>query len=897
MTQLPNYQVTANPISNFETFGEAAPSAPATVEGMLAPPIDTYTPTMRLLGQLSNTLTSFFNEEKVKENELAFQSSEASAMEKRPEILALAAARDGNMLKYADLVDKGLITQDENPWAAAGAKRALAKMNAQLIRDNRNQNLTSDFRNNADNISSAADPTIAVATYMSSRTNPLGLSEDILQDHYYMINFEQEFSRVRQQTTDDVIKLRNSKERQDIINSIGAEVNAVMDDASSARQVTEEMFGPMSPKFFKERLDAISDDEDFISRLGEDGVRSAVNMFLIERAALGDVSSILTLDNRDIKDADLRLKADKVIADYDQAEEASAEKRAVEISTNLAGARVADIVLDDEDETVTTRISALLADKGLRAALGSNGLRDYVGEYAIQLGLQGNTEYMAILNAPLSNGTTLLDSPKVKALYGLKKNDIDRATAEKFNVNTKAANAEISKVVDAALLEAFSHNPLATDEQIFNDAKAGAEQADGRLIFDYNPARQELKILQYYSDGEPYFKTITTDSIRRTALKNRFEGRKNEIRKQQYKIDPENTAGVQMESIEVAAAVESMKRDNGYIDEDLRNRVKRGFDLATGGETIEEEDLPAIQSTLSLYRAMKNSGNTSLMSGYFSGKGENEFFYFLDILEKGNQGSGMGDLPLGSGSLQGALSKLNTVGNIETGILDSQAFREYEAELETQIREAGYDSLTGNLLLQMGRVRYKLGGAGDPSEAASDIMNNFVESGQHFTYITTNTKFNPDEAPALFDGVIEDLRISVGTRREELLKSPLSATVNEFVIQQSGASDNTDDKYIEFLDRVKFIGKHDGTFIITSGPSHSSLESFNIDQFREDQLNRASLVRPVTGSSLINFKLPVSPETKLPRDPVTLEEKLKSEMSERMSRSLNLGPDGQYEGP
>ena len=53
----PTYDLIANPISSFTTFGEAAPSPEATVEGMPAPPIDEYGPLLAQLTQLSNTIT------------------------------------------------------------------------------------------------------------------------------------------------------------------------------------------------------------------------------------------------------------------------------------------------------------------------------------------------------------------------------------------------------------------------------------------------------------------------------------------------------------------------------------------------------------------------------------------------------------------------------------------------------------------------------------------------------------------------------------------------------------------------------------------------------------------------------------------------------------------------
>lgn len=314
MTQLPNYQVNASPISNFETFGEAAPSAPATVEGMLAPPIDTYTPTMRLLGQLSNTLTSFFQEEKVRENETVYESAQAEAMKNQREIVA--EARKGNMLKYADLVDKGLVSQDENPWAAVGSKRALAKMNVELIRNNRDKNLASDFANNTDGIQEGADPTISVATYMASRTNPLGLSEDILKDHYYSINFEKEFSQLRERTTTAVIGLRNDKAREDTSNAIFSDVRVALNtpDEEIPEGAVDFDGNPVKPSTHKDRVQSIISDPQYRATFGNKQVVTEVGTYLIELAKDGDVRALDALMNVKLSNGQTILASDDAVS-------------------------------------------------------------------------------------------------------------------------------------------------------------------------------------------------------------------------------------------------------------------------------------------------------------------------------------------------------------------------------------------------------------------------------------------------------------------------------------------------------------------------------------------------------------------------------------------------------
>jgi len=53
MSQLPNYQITASPVSNFETYGEGAPSAPAAMPGTPAAPV--VNPLLGKLASVSST--------------------------------------------------------------------------------------------------------------------------------------------------------------------------------------------------------------------------------------------------------------------------------------------------------------------------------------------------------------------------------------------------------------------------------------------------------------------------------------------------------------------------------------------------------------------------------------------------------------------------------------------------------------------------------------------------------------------------------------------------------------------------------------------------------------------------------------------------------------------------
>ncbi len=364
MTQLPNYQVTASPITAFETFGEAAPSAPTTVEGMLAPPIDTYSPTMRLLGQLSNTLTSFFQEDKVRENETEYDEGVAEVQRNQRRIAE--EARRGNMMTYADLVDKGLITPSENPWAMAGSRRALAKLNVEMIRNNRDKNLASDFANNADGLQEAPDPTIAVATYMASRTNPLGLGEDILNDRYYSMNFEKEFSELRERTTTAVIELRTDKAREDTSNAIFSDVRVALNtpDEDIPEGAVDFDGNPIKPSSYKDRVQAIISDPQYRATLGNKQVVTEVGTYLIELAKDGDVRALDALLNVKLSNGQTILASDDAVsAAYGLAE--STIKRAMEERSKF---NVAQFNREVKAQTEATVSALLVQNPGMAPA-------------------------------------------------------------------------------------------------------------------------------------------------------------------------------------------------------------------------------------------------------------------------------------------------------------------------------------------------------------------------------------------------------------------------------------------------------------------------------------------------------------------------------------------------
>lgn len=319
----PNYQITANPISAFTTFGEAAPSAPATVDGMPSPPVEKYNAAIRAIGQLSQTVRSFANERAEKQNEYSFQSKQAEVMSKQLEIEELKKAREGNQLTYANLIDNGVITADENPWAKIGAMTALATLNKEMIATNTQTNLSRDFSSDLDlgdgvRLGSSQEPDISSAKYLSTRMNPLGLSEEILNNHYYSVSFEKQFSEVRQRTTRNIVALKLEQDRNNTIAAISAELNNALngqqflDMPEGAVDADGNEIVPTETNYV-ERVETILMNPGYRAALGNKGAVEAAGMYLLEKSKDGDIQALTALTSAKLKNGQTILEASDVI--------------------------------------------------------------------------------------------------------------------------------------------------------------------------------------------------------------------------------------------------------------------------------------------------------------------------------------------------------------------------------------------------------------------------------------------------------------------------------------------------------------------------------------------------------------------------------------------------------
>ena len=316
----PSYDVIANPISAFTTFGEAAPNPEATVEGMPAPPIDEYGPLLAQFTQLSNTLTGLYFDQQRKQDKVAGARGSASIEESAQQLLQ---ERKGNALSIASLVDQGVLSDEENPWFYVGAKRALARLSTQAIEDQLNSNFQSDFANNEADLNSDPEPAVAMAKYLGSKTNPLNLSEDILGDYYYSSNFENSFSKIRRRATTRLIEFRNEKARNDQANAIRADVVDALRNPSTSLDLPEgavDVDGePIQALDHKQSVAAVISDYQNRAVFGNQRLTEIVGGYLIELAEDGDVVALDALQNSTMSNGQTLLDNDAVKAAYELA--------------------------------------------------------------------------------------------------------------------------------------------------------------------------------------------------------------------------------------------------------------------------------------------------------------------------------------------------------------------------------------------------------------------------------------------------------------------------------------------------------------------------------------------------------------------------------------------------
>ena len=318
----PSYDVIANPISSFTTFGEAAPSQQIVARENLTAPVDFISPLVQQMGTLSNTLAGIFVEGKRKESEQALVMGGTEVEASLPEILK---ARKENALDVATLVDKGIITNNENPWFAVGARRALAKLNVEAVSDMIDRDLDNDFLQGGD-LMDNDEPTTAMANYMGNKMNPLNIAESVQKDYYYSSTFEEGFSKVRRRATKRLIELRTAKEFEDQVNAFRADLGSALRNGLERPDIDPNALG-----LDGEPITALDPEAAALKVLGDYNYRAAFGnaktleiggLHLLELAKDGDQLALQVLTNTKLPNGKTLLEAsDAVKVQYDLAED------------------------------------------------------------------------------------------------------------------------------------------------------------------------------------------------------------------------------------------------------------------------------------------------------------------------------------------------------------------------------------------------------------------------------------------------------------------------------------------------------------------------------------------------------------------------------------------------
>ena len=738
----PSYDVIANPISSFTTFGEAAPSQQVVARENLTPPVDFISPLVRQMEMLSNTLAGIFAENKRKESQQALVMGGTEVEASLPEILK---ARKENALDVATLVDKGILTNNENPWFAVGARRALAKLNVEAVSDMIDRDLDNDFLQGGD-LMDNDEPTTAIANYMGNKMNPLNIAESVQKDYYYASAFEEGFSKIRRRATKRLIELRTTKEYEDQVNALRADLGFALRNGSERPDINPNAMG---------------------------------------------------LDGEPITALDPEAAAVSVLGDYNY-----------------------------------------------RAAFGNSKTLEIGGLHLLDLAKDGDQLALQVLTqTKLPNGKTLLESSDaVKVQYDLAEDQIAGAISRANNELIKARN--IATVEDAKTRIAVEMGSVGLNINAITPDFI-ANRVEGVEI---DPRDGSLLIPQ--EGGDP--KKIPFDEMKDRARVNRHQTRQRAA--SQATDDPFKAS--------FAAAQSSFNQDK-YVDPNIRILLADGMDLIEGGRNTTEEDIPKIQAALAYYRMFKNSEDKSLMGAFLPKEGEQEMYYLLDILERGDQGQ-FGDLGIGSGDIERAMATLSRVGGIELTASDIEFTGQdgIREELESSIRKAGFDPVLSQRLIKLAEIRYKIMGTGGENAAsfASQLINTFTVTRKHFSYMTTSgLSISEDEGEALFTNLIEAMQDSKGERLLKITEGPVASLVHELALQQSDGEPGSNE-YKEVLSQIKFVnsGEADGTFRIVYNNT-STFDRLTEADFRRQHFVTLAALRSRKTNPVVNgeFETPL----------------------------------------
>jgi len=259
------YEITSSPLSQFETFGEAAPQKPKAMEALPAPPVNEEAIFLQSLASISSTAASFATE--------IYKSQKRKAKKK-------SASEQGEVLKelennpdttVAGLVDKGVIT--DNIYSRQAAAITLGQRYASRLEytqttmaDAINQGqLGTDDNGDPLTLNSSEK---SFAQWWQGRTASLDIPESLQDDAFFLTAFEEQSTVYRdrsQRMYTDQLTVRNN-------NLTAANIsNGIVQSGYAIGAITGTL-----------------NDPDFRNALGNQGVRKVVFGSLMQGALQGD---------------------------------------------------------------------------------------------------------------------------------------------------------------------------------------------------------------------------------------------------------------------------------------------------------------------------------------------------------------------------------------------------------------------------------------------------------------------------------------------------------------------------------------------------------------------------------------------------------------------------------
>lgn len=286
------FNVNAQPISAFTTFGEGAPAQPEALPGTPAAPIDSTAQTMAAFSQLSATLGEAFIKKGVKDRNERIERESAGVLDD-----AIA-----NGLKtIPQLVDSGQI-QGDSYFSARAAARTQGSAAAGLLGAAVDRNsIVLDMEGGKLGLLEDGTPVTLVdqdskfAAWYQGKLQSLQIPDELKADPFFLETFEAKAAELRlsaKNTFDDLMATK----RRDLVKG-----NQAMDVRDAVERQSWE------------KLTMSMQNEDYRFSLGNQGTKRNVGIVLIDAARQGSKWALDALKELKVPGSSTTLLNDKTI--------------------------------------------------------------------------------------------------------------------------------------------------------------------------------------------------------------------------------------------------------------------------------------------------------------------------------------------------------------------------------------------------------------------------------------------------------------------------------------------------------------------------------------------------------------------------------------------------------